>query len=325
MRLCRFMLEGEVLVGLYTDDRVVPLHAAAEAADVDLAELPASDDLLDFLPPDGPGSAAARRIARWLSSGTAALDELSLPIDDVRLLVPIPRPNKLLLLAGNFARHVEERGGAAAERAKTFPYVFMKPPSTTLTNPGDPIVIPAISPDRIDWECELSFVIGRRARRLSESEALGVVAGYTIVNDISDRAFRPNPARTQRPRDAYFDWQHGKWHDTFCPLGPCVLAADPAIDPQGFSLRLAVNGQVKQEGTTARMIFPVSAVIAFITSFVTLEPGDVIATGTPEGVGAARGEFLRAGDLVEATIDGIGTLANPVIREEDSRPCTRSR
>jgi 2-keto-4-pentenoate hydratase/2-oxohepta-3-ene-1,7-dioic acid hydratase in catechol pathway len=142
------------------------------------------------------------------------------------------------------------------------------------------------------------------------------VAGYTIVNDISDRKFRPNPDRTHRERDKFFDWLHGKWHDTFCPVGPCVLAADTVPDPQDLTLRLTVNGEVKQEGTTAQMVFPVAAVVAFLSRFVTLEPGDIISTGTPSGVGNATGTYLRPGDVVTAEIEGIGRLENPVVAQE---------
>jgi 2-keto-4-pentenoate hydratase/2-oxohepta-3-ene-1,7-dioic acid hydratase in catechol pathway len=204
----------------------------------------------------------------------------------------------------------------AAERGETFPYVFLKPPSTTLTNPFDPVVIPESSPDHIDWECELGVVIGRECRDVDEAEALEYVAGYTVVNDVTDRKFTPNPGRKTRERDKFFDWLHGKWHDTFCPMGPCVLSADQVDDPQGFRLRLTVNGEVKQDGSTGQMVFPVAAVIAFVSSFVTLEPGDVISTGTPKGVGSAKGTYLKPGDVLIAAIEGIGELENPVVAED---------
>src|SRR5262249_28055414 len=155
-----------------------------------------------------------------------------------------------------------------------------KPPSTTLTHPGDPVILPSVSPDHIDWECELGVVIGRTCREVSEDQALGYVAGYTIVNDVSDRRFRPNPARRQRDDDGFFDWLHGKWHDTFCPMGPCILTADAVEDPQELALRLTVNGEIMQAASTAQMIFPVAAVVSFLSRFVTLEPGDIISTGT---------------------------------------------
>jgi 2-keto-4-pentenoate hydratase/2-oxohepta-3-ene-1,7-dioic acid hydratase in catechol pathway len=233
----------------------------------------------------------------------------------VELLVPIPRPPKLLLLAGNYAKHIEEGGGVAAQRAETFPYVFMKPPTTTLTDPGKPIKIPAGSPDHIDWEMELGVIIGRRARHVKEADALKYVAGYTVVNDISDREFHPNPQRKVRDKDGFFDWLHGKWHDSFCPLGPCVVSADAIPDPQKLDMKLTVNGKVRQDSSTANQIFPVAAVIEFLSSFVTLEPGDIISTGTPAGVGNATGTYLKPGDRIEATIRSIGTLVTPVVAE----------
>jgi 2,4-didehydro-3-deoxy-L-rhamnonate hydrolase len=319
MRLCRFQLDDATLAGFFADDRVIPLAQAAEALGAERGEdpaLPATDDLLDLLPPDGPGFDAARELADWVARlDEAALAALAVPLAEVRLLVPIPRPPKVLLLAGNYAKHVEERGGTAAERAETFPYVFLKPPTTTLTHPGDPIVIPRASPDHVDWECELGVVIGRRCRHVAEAEALDYVAGYTVVNDISDRKFRPNPGRKPRERDAHFDWLHGKWHDTFCPVGPCILSADAVADPQRLHLRLEVNGRVKQDATTAQMVFPVAAIIEFLSRFVTLEPGDVISTGTPSGVGSATGTYLRPGDVVAASVAEVGVLRNPVVAE----------
>jgi 2,4-didehydro-3-deoxy-L-rhamnonate hydrolase len=317
MRLCRFRFDDDlVLTGLYADDRVVPLDQAADAyadATGDDLMIPVSDDLLELLPPDGPGFEPTRTLAAWVETlEPDALAELSIPVDEVRLLVPIGHPRKVLLLAGNYAAHVAERGGTVAERAETFPYVFMKPPTTTLTNPGDPIVIPRVSPDHVDWECELGVVIGRRCRGVSEAEALEYVAGYTVVNDVSDREFQPNPGRKPRERDRFFDWLHGKWHDTFCPVGPCLTTRDAIPDPQSLAIRLTVNDDVKQDATTAQMVFPVAAVVAFVSSFVTLEPGDVIATGTPAGVGSSTGTYLEPGDVVRATIAGIGTLENPV-------------
>lgn len=320
LRICRFSLDdGLALAGFYLDDIIVPIDQAAEAhaeaEDVDLI-LPATEDLLDLLPPDGSVSDSVRDLARWLDGPEAPpLEDLAIPIADVRLLTPIPNPPKLLLLAGNYAKHIEEHGGVAAERQETFPYVFMKPPSTTLIGPGDPIVLPNVSPDHIDWECELGVVIGRRCKGVSEAEALEYVAGYTVVNDISDRAYKPNPSRKPRDRDGFFDWQHGKWHDGSCPIGPCILDARSMRDPQALTIRLTVNGEVKQNASTATMIFPVAAVVSFLSRWVTLEPGDIISTGTPSGVGNPTGTYLKPGDTVVAEVVGIGRLENPVEAE----------
>jgi 2-keto-4-pentenoate hydratase/2-oxohepta-3-ene-1,7-dioic acid hydratase in catechol pathway len=321
MRLCRFELDGTVLTGFYHDEWIIPVDLACEAYSEAMGVetlLDKTESLLDLLPPGGASFQRARDVARWVArQDPADLNSAVIPCEDCTLLVPIPSPPKILLLAGNYPKHVEERGYLAAERAETFPYVFMKPPSTTLTNPGGPIVIPGSSPDQIDWECELGVVIGARCRDVEEADALGYVAGYTVVNDVSDRGFRPNPGRKPRERDKFFDWLHGKWHDTFFPVGPCVVSADAVPDPQDLALRLSVNGETKQDSNTSQMVFPVAAVVAFLSKFVTLEPGDIIATGTPAGVGSARGEFLKPGDLVEATIERIGTLENPVVAEND--------
>jgi 2-keto-4-pentenoate hydratase/2-oxohepta-3-ene-1,7-dioic acid hydratase in catechol pathway len=300
MRLCRFQGEEGVSIGLYDERGTVPI-----AADCD------SVDLLDYLPPDGRLMDVAKRAE---CPGPAARSEAATR----RLLVPLPTPKKVILLAGNYAEHIREQGGQAAEREQTFPYFFWKPPSTTLTNPGDPIVLPDISPDHVDWEAELGVIIGRQARNLPEQEALDYVAGYTVCNDVSDRNFKLQPKRQPRERDRFFDWLHGKWHDTFLPTGPCVLAAGPDVDPQQMAIRLRVNGKTMQDASTSQMIFPVAALISILSSFMTLERGDIISTGTPSGVGHGRKPpvYLRAGDVVEAEIEGIGVLRNPVVNQE---------
>lgn len=305
MRLCRFLRNDSIEFGFYLDDKtIVPLNDVSDGNDRILAT-----SLLDLLP-GGSSHKALVQLENWLSP--EHLQKHAISVSSVKLLVPIATPGKLLLLAGNYADHVREGGGVPEDPSKTFPYLFSKP-LTTLTHPGDPIRIPAISPDQIDWELELAVIIGKTCSQVSTEQALDYVAGYTVVNDVSDRAFHPNPQRTPRPRDAFFDWQHGKWHDSFCPMGPCVLPSSECEDPQSLKLRLQVNDRIEQDGTTADMIFSVSEIISFISSFVTLHPGDVICTGTPAGVGKAKGRFLKSGDVVLATIGGIGCLENPVL------------
>ncbi|WP_298860179.1 fumarylacetoacetate hydrolase family protein [uncultured Gimesia sp.] len=309
MRLCRYQYENKISCGFYSEDKILPLAAAAEMAGLELDE---QGGLIPFLP-GGSQRDACLSVEKQLKQ---AMDEELFPIsvmtDEVQLLVPIPTPSKLMLLAGNYSKHIEEGGGKAEERQKTFPYVFMKPPLTTLTHPGHPVVIPEVSPDHIDWELELGIVIGKTCKGVSEAEALNYVAGYTVINDISDRKFRPNPGRTEREKDGFFDWLHGKWHDTFCPMGPCITSSDEIPDPQTLKMKLSVNGNVEQDASTAEMIFPVAAIIEFISSYVRLEPGDVIATGTPSGVGASKNKFLKHGDELKAEIENIGVLQNPV-------------
>lgn len=320
MRLCRFRSKDSIQLGIYDEKFIVPLTsgaaAYAEATHQKLA-LPKSDDLLDFLPPEGKGNEAMVRLAAWVErQGTAIPAAARIETDSVELLVPIPRPNKVFLLAGNYNEHIQEGGGAATERAETFPYVFMKPPTTTLTDPGRAVVIPKVSPQHVDWELELAVVIGRRGKHIPESQALQYVAGYTVINDISDRKFRPNPERKKREKDAFFDWLHGKWHDSFCPCGPCITSADAVPDPQKLKMKLSVSGKVRQDATTGQQIFPVAAVVAFISNICTLEPGDIISTGTPAGVGNATGTYLKPGDTIDAWIEGIGALRSTVESEK---------
>jgi 2,4-diketo-3-deoxy-L-fuconate hydrolase len=313
MRVCRYQYASALQVGLYDDTRVVALDQLAKT--LGLPILQPSGELLDYLPLSGPLGAAAQELDRRYQALTAVQRaEIGRPIREVQLLVPIAEPKKVILLAGNYAEHIKEGGGTAVERERTFPYFFQKPPSTTLTNPDDPVRIPAVSPHHVDWEIELGVVIGKRCHAVAEADALRYVAGYTICNDISDRKYQINPGRQPRERDKFFDWQHGKWHDTFLPMGPCVLSA-ALPDPQHLTLKLSLNGQVMQHDSTAKMVFPVAALIAILSQSVTLEPGDVISTGTPSGVGFARKPpmFLKPGDVLEAEIGGIGVLRNPVV------------
>ena len=310
MRLCRFSKSGGgVQIGFYFDETVVALSTAAELTG---KPAPETEQLVSMLTGGADRNAVVALQTALAELSAAEISQHAVSVNDVQLLVPNPNPSKLLLLAGNYAKHIEEGGARAEERAKTFPYIFMKPPSTTLTNPGDPICIPQVSPDHVDWELELGVVIGKRCKNVSEADALSYVGGYTVINDISDRKFRPNPDRNQRDKDGFFDWLHGKWHDTFCPMGPCVLPADECPDPQDLHMTLTVNETVEQDGSTAEMVFPVSAIVEFISSFVTLEPGDIISTGTTAGVGSAKNKFLKAGDNVTASIASIGVLRNPV-------------
>lgn len=318
MRLCRYQHNGNVEVALYFEDKVVNVNRTADELKIRLP-VPNSPDILDYLAPNGRNAKAAAELADAfgrLAAGEQA--RLSRPMKEARLRVPVPDPKKVILLAGNYAAHIEEGGGIALERENTFPYYFWKPPTTTLTHPNAPVRIPRVSPDHVDWEVELGAIIGRTCRNVNEKEALTYVAGYTVCNDISDRGYRINPKRKPRPKDAYFDWLHGKWHDTFLPVGPCVRSAGSLADPQKLRISLKVNGKVMQDANTAHMIFTVAGLISILSQSVTLEPGDIIVTGTPSGVGHARKPpvYLRAGDVMEAEIEGIGILRNPVEAEK---------
>ncbi|GMW00366.1 MAG: hypothetical protein AMXMBFR84_15030 [Candidatus Hydrogenedentota bacterium] len=315
MRICRFLKNSQPSFGYYYDDTVVPLSDASGAykakagRDADLS----ATEIMELLP-GGAKADVAHAVSAWLDANPAEKQALSVPVDGITLQSPIPSPGKILLLAGNYVEHIKEGGEAEVEREETFPYVFMKP-VTTVNHPNAPVLIPRVSPDHIDYECELAVVIGKTCKHANEGNALDFVAGYTVVNDISDRVYRPFPNRKKRERDPFFDWLHGKWHDGFCPIGPCVTSAKAIPDPQTLGLKLTVNGEIRQNALTAQMVFPVAAVIAFITQSVTLHAGDIISTGTPSGVAMATGRYLKNGDVIEASVDGIGTLRNTMGKE----------
>jgi 2,4-didehydro-3-deoxy-L-rhamnonate hydrolase len=208
----------------------------------------------------------------------------------------IATPQKIVCVGLNYRDHAEEQGVDLPER----PLLFAKWPNT-LIGPGEPIRIPAISRN-VDYEAELGVVIGTGGRHISEAEALGHVRGYICVNDVS--------ARDLQFADG--QWTRGKSPDTFCPVGPELVPADQISDPQALAIKCILNGETMQDSSTANMIFSVAEIISYISRTVTLEPGDLIATGTPSGVGP-----IVAGNTVEITIEGIGTLTNPVVEEAE--------
>lgn len=286
--------DGAARVGVHRDGFVVDVSG------------PTGDDMLALLGRGDEGLSAARRLA-----GDPAA--VRIPLAELELLAPVPRPPKIFAAAANFADHVLEGGGAVRAKEGRLPLVFSKLP-TCVIGAGAPIVLPADS-QTIDWELELAVVIGRRAKHVAAADALGVVAGYAIANDVSARTM-DYPERTQfGPTEEWFDFINGKWCDGFLPLGPFLVTADAVPDPHDLAMRLRVNDRVWQDGSTSQMIFRVPEIIAFVSRFATLEPGDVIVTGTPGGTGEPSGTYLRAGDVVEGTIAGLGTLANPVVAE----------
>jgi 2-keto-4-pentenoate hydratase/2-oxohepta-3-ene-1,7-dioic acid hydratase in catechol pathway len=214
-------------------------------------------------------------------------------------LIPLERPQKVICVGLNYRDHADEAGMTPPER----PILFAKWP-TALIGPGEAIVIPRIT-IQVDYEAELGVVIGSRVRGIPAEDALEAVAGYVCVNDVSARDLQFSDGQ----------WVRGKSLDTFCPVGPQVVSAREIPDPQGLGIRTRLNGELMQDSTTANMIFTVAEIIAFASEAITLEPGDLIATGTPAGVGFARTPpvWLQPGDEVTVEIDGIGALTNPVV------------
>jgi acylpyruvate hydrolase len=232
------------------------------------------------------------------------MDSASLchPLSDIAIRAPIARPGKIVCVGLNYRSHIAEIGDPTPE----YPILFHKT-ATSIIGHGQAIVLPRVS-RQVDYEGELAVVIGRRGKYIPEENALSHVAGYTCANDVSahDLEFRTS------------QWTSGKMLDTFCPLGPVLVTTDEIANPDSLRLKTVLNGRTVQEECTSDMIFSVPFLISYISSLATLEPGDIILTGTPAGIGCNRKPqvFLRAGDVISVQIEGIGTLTNPVLAEE---------
>ena len=286
MKLVRFTHQGSTRVGVVEGEEVVDLAAARPS-------LPA--DMVPFLQAGAPAIQAAREAIGEKGS--------RIPLAQVRLEAPVERPPKFLAIGLNYGDHIEETG---MDKPK-FP-VFFNKQSTCVTGPHDPIHLPRAS-DKLDYEGELGIVIGRRCRHVPRDRAPEVIAGYVVVNDVSVR-----------------DWQFkaqtmtlGKSWDTHGPIGPWIVTSDEVSDPHALQLRTWVNGDLRQDSNTKHLLYDCFAEIETLSTVCTLEPGDVIATGTPGGVGVARKppEFLKVGDVVRIEIEGIGWIENRVIAEPE--------
>jgi 5-carboxymethyl-2-hydroxymuconate isomerase len=264
--------------------------------------------LLSFATPDGPRPALlegdevlplrAGSLRDVVGGAPVVPTGRRIPLDEVEIAAPF-RPGKLIGIGLNYRDHAAETGKDVPE----VPLLFAKLP-TAVTAPAGPVVLPAYTA-AADFEGELAVVIGREARGVPAARALRHVFGYAVMNDVSAR---------DRQRDEP-QWVRAKGADTFAPWGPWITTADEVADPQALSIRTWVSGELMQDGTTADMVFPVAELIAFISASFTLEPGDVITTGTPAGVGQARTppRFLRDGDVVRVEIDGLGAIEHPVV------------
>jgi acylpyruvate hydrolase len=292
MRLISYRAGGETRLGARAGDAVVDLNSVDPNVPTDIVALLEGGD----------AAMAAARAALDKGAGRA---EHQAPAD-LELLPVVPRPPKIVCVARNYAEHAAE----AKLDVLSEPNLFIRFAQSLIAD-GAPIQVPRVS-KAVDWEAELAVIIGRGGRHVSKADALDHVAGYAIFNDVSIRDWQIKKPPIQ--------FGAGKNFDGSGPFGPDLVTADEIPDPGALAIELTVNGVVKQSSTTASMIFDVPTIIEFVSTFTTLEPGDVIATGTPSGVGNFREppEFLVAGDTVRITLEGVGVQENPVIDEPAS-------
>lgn len=310
MRLVSFSTRAipQVRVGLVQKQEIVDVDLAARALNI----LP-REQMLDLLEHQDEGLHTLHAIlekahGRPFSEVRTFVNIGAVhDLESVQLAAPIPRPRKNILCLGrNYHDHaVESYQMHGQERPVGDEPVFFTKATTTINSPYGNIVIDPTVSTEIDWEVELAVIIGKAGKNIAEDEALSHVFGYTVLNDVTARDLQAK----------YKQFFKGKSLDGYCPLGPWIVTADEIPDPQQLTVRLRVNGVIKQEGSTSDMIYPVKTIISILSQGMTLEPGDIIATGTPSGIGRARNppEFLKAGDVMETEVDGIGLLRNAIV------------
>ena len=306
-RLCSYALPGQApRAGVVVEERAVDLEQALAGASGVRVPAPGWSSVLAVLQVWD----AAREAIAGLAAGPRTARVASHPLSAVRLSAPILYPGAVFGAGANYRDHFREmRGEDPPARGNSQPYFFLKTSAHSIIGPEEAIRLPLHSA-QVDWEAEIGAVIGRTARNLSAREALSCVAGYLIVNDLSARdLFR----RSDSPFP--MDWIGQKCFDTSCPMGPWITPAEEIPDPQKLAIRLWVDDALMQDSHSGEMIFSVAEQIAWLSRQLTLRPGDVISTGTPAGVGARRGTFLRPGSRVRIAIEGLGELCNPVVSE----------
>jgi acylpyruvate hydrolase len=289
MKLVTYLQSGQSRLG------AIKPGSADQIIDLNRADTSLPADIIEFF----EGGEAALAKARQVVDGAPSQSNLGLAAVSVR--APVPRPGKIICIGLNYRDHAAESN----QPIPTYPVVFAKF-GTVVIGHGEPIVLPKISRE-VDYEAELGVVIGKRGRSISEADALSYVAGYVPFHDVSARDYQ---MRTSQ-------WVIGKTFDTFGPMGPALTTADEIPDPHSLDIQLSIDGEVLQSSNTSNLIFSIPQLIYHLSAVMTLEPGDLIATGTPGGVGAARNpkRFLKPGERVRIEIERLGILENPVVAE----------
>ena len=316
MRLVTFQHDGQARIGAQIDGQVIDLNRAYKAMlryggnddELAVADARVPIDMIGLLAGGETSLKAAQDALAFIRGQLEArdaphmLEGIVYASDTISYLSPVLRPGKVICLGLNYRDHAAEAGMAVPD----YPILFHKV-AGSLTGHKQPVIVPRSS-SQIDYEGELAVIVGKRGKYIAEQDALAYVAGYCVANDVSARDLQ---FRTSQ-------WTTGKMLDTFGPLGPALVTKDEAPDPHALSIRTLLNGQVMQDASTADMIFRVPYIISYISQIVTLEPGDVIMTGTPPGIGNTRKPqvFMQPGDTVTVEIEGLGTLTNPLVAEK---------
>ncbi len=310
MKLVTVDIDGADRAGVLIGDDILDLGAAAKSLG---AAAPAAS-VLDIL---NGGTSALDQVRRLADAAEAKLDDLRaagavVGAASARFRPPIPKPGFVLSVGMNYAKHLEEMNTPIPDA----PASFVKIP-TSLTGNGEPIRLPPDHADMVDFEGELCFVFGRECHRVAEAEAMDYVAGYTIANDVSARDWVPGVAAAQGSMEGIHAWEVnilGKQYPTFTPMGPAIVTRDEIADPAALHLVTRLDGEVMQD-TLTELVFPIPRLIAYFSQWYRFMPGDVVTTGSPSGVGFGRDPrvFMKPGQRVEITVDGIGTLSNPIV------------
>jgi 2-keto-4-pentenoate hydratase/2-oxohepta-3-ene-1,7-dioic acid hydratase in catechol pathway len=301
LRLAHYVRGGATRVGVVDKGLVFDLADAAKKLELPFA---AEGPTIDRILSNGVLPSLLETSERIIGNMP------SVPIESIRLLSPILNPEKILLMAVNYHSHSKEQNA----KPPSEPYLFTKF-RNALIGPGEPILIPKVS-KKVDWEVELAVIIGKTGKYIPKKDAMNHVAGYAISNDVSFRDFQFSTRLPDGKTTLGWNWVKGKGLDSSFPLGPWLVTRDEIQDPHALEISLSVNGKTMQQSKTSDMVFKIDSLIEYVSAGITLKPGDIISTGTPEGVAVFTGEpFLKDGDIVEGSIERIGTLRNPVKAE----------
>lgn len=313
MRIAVFKHNGGQRIGIAPKDfGDVLIDTVALSELLNLSNSEVQGDVVSLISSSSEPDGRYAQLKQAINEKAQTFASAQLSVKGLKLEAPLARPGKIICLAGNYREHIVESGYIAPQESATITQQLFLKPASAIIGDGDEIVIGSQN-HTVGWETELAVVIGKRGRNIKAEDAYEHVFGYTILNDVSERGLNARVEnRTKREMDGFFDWLAGKWFDCFAPSGPWIVTADEIDDPHNLEIKLTVNNRIRQQGNTRDMIFRIPEQIAYTSSIMTLEPGDIISTGTPVGAGVGGDKSLHDGDELVCEIEGIGKLRNKV-------------